>query len=309
MKSAARWWNNGLHLSRQTILVSLTTALHAAHSIGEFSTKNDSRFIGKGNCVSTTKIRPPLAGWIGGKSQLAKRIIAAMPEHECYVEVFAGAAWTLFKKPESTVEVINDISRDVTNLYRVIQHHLDEFVKQFRWQLISRDEWKRLNSVPPESLTDIQRAAQFYYVQRLSFSGKVKGRTYGTATTHKPRLNLLRLEEDLSAAHLRLSQVWVENLGFADCIQRYDREHTFFYLDPPYHGVENYYGDGIFSRDDFQRLADQLAGIKGKFLMSINDTPEIRESFKGFTIDTVSVTYSCGASSRPRVSELLIRNY
>ena len=70
----------------------------------------------------------------------------------------AGAAWVLFKKPESKSEVINDFSRDVVNLYRVLQHHLDEFVRQFRWQLTSRDEWDRLMRVEPETLTDIQRA-------------------------------------------------------------------------------------------------------------------------------------------------------
>lgn len=255
------------------------------------------------------KIRPPLSGWIGGKSQLARRIIADIPAHECYCEVFSGAAWVLFKKPESAVEVINDISRDVINLYRIIQNHLDEFVRQFKWQLISRDEWNRLKSIPPESLTDIQRAAQFYYQQRLSFGGKVAGRTFGTATTHKPRLNLLRIEEELSAAHLRLAQVWVENLDFESCIKRYDREHTFFYLDPPYFGVENYYGEGLFARSDFERLATVLKSIKGTFMLSINDKPEIRELFKGFKIDTAEVTYSCSKGSRPKVGELLIKNY
>ncbi len=259
--------------------------------------------------MSVTRIRPPLAGWVGGKSQLATRIIASMPEHTCYVEVFAGAAWVLFRKPESQVEVINDFSRDVVNLYRVIQNHLEEFVRQFKWQLISREEWTRLNNIPPESLTDIQRAAQFYYLQRLSFGGKVEGRSYGTATTTKPRLNLLRLEEELSAAHLRLSQVWVEHLDFEDCIRRHDRAHTFFYLDPPYFGVEDYYGKHLFSREDFQRLADILTTISGKFLLSINNKPEIREIFKNFKQEEVQVIYSCSKGGRPKVGELLIRNY
>lgn len=259
--------------------------------------------------MSTNRVRPPLAGWIGGKSQLASRIIAAIPEHTCYCEVFAGAAWVLFRKPESAVEIINDRSSDVVNLYRVLQHHLEEFVRQFKWQLISREEWERLKNVPPETLTDIQRAAQFYYLQRLSFGGKVAGRTYGTATTHPPRLNLLRIEEDLSAAHLRLSRVWVEHLDFEACIKRHDRDHTFFYLDPPYFGVEGYYGKNLFERDDFQRLADVLSTITGKFLLSINDTPEIREIFRAFMFEEVTVTYSCGANSRPKAGELLIRNY
>lgn len=255
------------------------------------------------------KGRPPLAGWIGGKSQLARRIIESIPEHTCYCEVFSGAAWVLFKKPESAVEIINDLSNDVVNLYRVIQNHLEEFIRQFKFQLISREEWTRLNAVPPETLTDIQRAAQFYYLQRLSFGGKVQGRTYGTATTNRPRLNLLRIEEDLSSAHLRLAQVWVENLDFEACIQRHDREHTFFYLDPPYHGVEHYYGKELFKREDFQRLADLLANIKGKFLLSINDTPEIRQIFTRFTHEEATVTYSCGKAKRPKAGELLIRNY
>lgn len=265
--------------------------------------------IDKGIIMPILRTRPPLSGWIGGKSQLARRIIESIPEHKCYCEVFAGAGWVIFKKPPSEAEIINDLNGDVINLYRVIKNHLEEFIRQFKFQLISREEWNRLNAVPPETLTDIQRAAQFYYLQRLSFGGKVTGRTYGTATTHKPRLNLLRIEEDLSDAHLRLAQVWIENLDFESCIQRHDREHTLFYLDPPYHGVEHYYGKELFNRKDFQRLAAALNTIKGKFLLSINDTPEIRETFAWFKQEKVEVTYSCSKGNRPRVGELLIRNY
>lgn len=226
------------------------------------------------------KTRPPLAGWMGGKSRLAKHIIERFPEHTCYCEVFAGAAWVLFRKPESKVEVINDYSRDVSNLYRVLQNHLDEFVKQFRFQIVSRDEWQRLNSLDPNTLTDIQRAAQFYYLQRLSFGGKVNGRVFGTATTAKPRLNLTNIETELSDAHIRLHRVMIENLNYLDCITRYDRPHTFFYIDPPYYDCENDYGENMFNKSDFERLAAQLASIEGKFLLSINDRPQIRELFK-----------------------------
>lgn len=257
------------------------------------------------------KARPPLAGWLGGKSRLAKRIIALIPEHDCYVEVFSGAAWVLFNKYESKSEVINDYSRDVANLYRVIQHHLEEFVRQFKWQLVSRDEWNRLNHVAPETLTDIQRAAQFYYLQKMSFGGKVTGRVFGTATKSPPRLNLVpqRMEEDLSAAHLRLARVMVENLDYADCIKRYDRPHTFFYIDPPYYNCENDYGKGMFDKSDFENLADILGNLQGRFLLSINDMPQIRELFKGFKIEEADTTYSTGSSGPKKVTELLVRNF
>ena len=81
--------------------------------------------------------------WMGGKSRLADTIIPLIPAHRCYVEVFAGAAWLLFKKPESKVEVINDINLDLVTLYRVVQNHLDEFVRYLRWILVSCEEFAR----------------------------------------------------------------------------------------------------------------------------------------------------------------------
>lgn len=122
-------------------------------------------------------------------------------------------------------------------------------------------------------------------------------------------MNLLRIEEELSAAHLRLAGVYIENLHFAEVVRRFDRPHTFFYLDPPYYGCERYYGAGIFARDDFARLAEQLAGIKGKFCLSLNDKPEVRAIFKGFTIRTVSLRYSVGKARQLPARELLIMNY
>ncbi|OQW92928.1 MAG: DNA methyltransferase, partial [Beggiatoa sp. IS2] len=88
------------------------------------------------------------------------------------------------------------------------------------------------------------------------------------------------------------------------------RPDTFFYLDPPYAGCENYYGDGYFGSSDFALVADLLAGMKGKFLLSINDTPTIRKLFNQFKIEEVATSYSLnGASKRKKVTELLIRNY
>lgn len=157
-------------------------------------------------------IKSPLSGWMGGKWQLSKQIVPLIPEHECYVEPFAGAAWVMFRKSPSGAEVLNDINRDIVTLYRVLQHHLEEFVRYFRWVLVSRDEFERWLQVRPDTLTDIQRAARFYYVQKCCFAGRIVAPTFGTATTRPPRLNLLRIEEELSAAHLRLTRVYVENL-------------------------------------------------------------------------------------------------
>lgn len=253
-------------------------------------------------------VKSPLSGWMGGKYQLSKQIVAMLPEHQCYCEPFAGAAWVLFRKQPSTVEVINDINAELVTLYRVIQHHLEEFIRWFKWLLISRSEFERFLQVNPAALTDIQRAVRFFYLQKNAFGGRISKPTFGYSCSRGPRLNLLRIEQDLSEAHLRLAQVFVENLPFLDVIGRYDRPDTLFYIDPPYWDCENYYGEGVFAKSDFQALADKLSDIDGKFLLSLNDTPEVRSIFSAFCIDPVTVTYTCG-TTRSKAKEVLIRNY
>lgn len=247
--------------------------------------------------------------YLGGKSLLTRKILPKVPEHTCYVEVFAGAAWMLFRKDPSPVEIINDINTDLVTLYRVIQHHLDEFIRYFRWLLVSRDEFGRLKTTPPEILTDIQRAARFYYVLRNSYGGKIRNPSFNISPSRQPALNLLRIEEELSAAHLRLSRVYIENNSYERILQRYDRPTTFFYLDPPYMGCEKDYGKGIFSREDFGKLNDLLRGLKGKYIMSINDTPEIRKLYAGLRIERVSTSYATAKQGSKCVFELLIMNF
>lgn len=248
--------------------------------------------------------------WIGGKSRLADRIIPLLGEHQCYCEVFAGGAWMLFKKEPSHAEVINDINVELVTLYRVVKLHLDEFIRYFRWVLIARDEFERFRDSAPETLTDIQRAVRFYYLIKTSHGARIHRPTFGTSTTGRPRLNLMRIEEELSEAHLRLQRVLVEWLPYSDFIDRYDRPHTLFYLDPPYYGCEDYYGKNIFSREDFGALSEQLSKINGKFILSINDVPEIREIFGNFDLHEVKTSYSVGGGKKQKpANELLVMNY
>lgn len=255
-----------------------------------------------------TQQKSPLA-WLGGKSRLADRIIALIPPHTAYCEVFAGAAWVLFKKPESKVEIINDINHELITLYRCVKHHLPALVEQFRWMLVARDEFDRFLATPADTLTDIQRSARFYYLAKCAFGARINKPTFGIAASGAPRLNLRRLEEDLSEAHLRLSRVFIESRPYQDVIERFDKPETFFYIDPPYWGCEGDYGKDLFSRDDFTRLADLLGCVKGKFILSLNDTPGVREVFANFRLEKVTTRYSVGAARNQVVGELLIMNF
>ncbi|WP_210200438.1 DNA adenine methylase [Cohaesibacter celericrescens] len=131
--------------------------------------------------------------------------------------------------------------------------------------------------------------------------------TYGVAS-RGARFDLTKIIPLLEDVHERLSGVTIECLSYADCIKRYDRPETLFYLDPPCWNCEDYYGKGVFSSEDFQKLADQLAGIKGRFLFSINDVPEIREICKGFEIEEVTLNYTASSKGQTKAKELVIGN-
>ena len=253
-------------------------------------------------------MRTPIS-YYGGKQTMLKHILPLIPSHKIYTEAFCGGAAVLFAKRPSEAEIINDINRELTNLYRCLKHHLGELVAQFRWMLVSRDDFDAFLQMPPDSLTDIQRAARFFYLAKTSFGARINKPTFGIAATGAPRLNLLRIEEELSDAHVRLARVFVENKPYDQVIQRFDKPGTLFYIDPPYWGNEKDYGDGLFSRDDFARLAGLLGALKGKFILSLNDTPGVRETFGGFRIESVQTRYSIGASVNKPVGEVLICNF
>lgn len=247
--------------------------------------------------------------YFGGKSRLARTIIDKFPHHTCYVEVFAGGAHVLFRKDPSPVEVLNDLDKDLITLYRVIKHHPEELYRQFKFVLVSREEFKRQGEENPETLTDVQRAARYLYLQKTAFGGKGIGRTFGTSTTHAPRLNILNLQTTLEEAWQRLSGVIIECLDYQQLITRYDRPHTLFFLDPPYWGIKGYKHN--FETQDFDALASALANIEGRFLMTINDHPEVRRIFSPFKIEEVQLKYSCSTSTKSRGqtrTELLISN-
>ncbi|EFL9195595.1 TPA: DNA adenine methylase [Klebsiella pneumoniae] len=250
----------------------------------------------------------PIVPWIGGKRRLAKHILPLFPAHTCYVEPFCGAAALYFLKTPSRIEVINDINGELVNLYRVVKHHLEEFVRQFKWALVSRQIYKWLQDTPEETLTDIQRAARFYYLQKQAFGGKVAEHTFGTSTTSAPRFNLLRIEEELSMAHLRLSRTLIEHLDWHQCIERYDRPHTLFYCDPPYWGTEGY---GVeFGLENYDHMAELARSTKGKMIISVNDIPEMRQAFNGLNIQTVDISYNLKVTGKPSPKkELVICNF
>lgn len=263
--------------------------------------------------LSPVKPVRPVAPYIGGKRNLAQRlcaIIDATP-HTTYAEVMVGMGGVFFRrKHRPKAEVINDWSADVHNLFRILQVHYIAFLEMMRFQISSRAEFERLAATDPATLTDMQRAARFLYLQRTTFGGKVAGRSFGVSVNTAARFDVTKLQPMLEAVHERLASVTLERKTWSDFIRLYDREGTLFYLDPPYYGCERDYGDGMFSREEFDAMAEQLRGIKGRFILSINDRPQIREIFAGFNFREEDVRYTIAKSNSLGVfGELIITNF
>ncbi|WP_417455910.1 DNA adenine methylase [Kordiimonas sp.] len=260
-----------------------------------------------------TPIEPtrPAAPYIGGKRMLAPAIIKRINgvPHVTYAEPFVGMGGVFLRRTNvPKAEVINDYSGDVAVFFRILQRHYAHFMEMLKFQLTSRREFERLRAANPDTLTDLERAARFLYLQKVAFGGLVEGRTFGVDVRNAGRFNITKLGPLLEDIHERLAGVIIENLSYETFIEKYDRDSTLFYLDPPYFGVEDYYGKSLFCRADFEKLAEQLASLKGKFILSLNDTPEVRHIFRAFDIEAVPVRYSVSMKNNTQAGEVLISN-
>ncbi|OJY63215.1 MAG: DNA methyltransferase [Sphingobium sp. 66-54] len=253
----------------------------------------------------------PAAPYIGGKRNLSRRLVAIIDatDHAAYAEPFVGMGGVFLRRTRRPrCEVINDISENVTTFFRILQRHYVAFMDMLRFQLTTRAGFERLMRTDPSTLTDLERAARFLYLQRTTFGGKVAGRNFGVDVHGPARFDVTKLGQALEDLHERLASVVIERMPFEAFIARYDRPGTLFYIDPPYWGSEKDYGAGVFAPEDFARLAVQLAGVAGKFILSINDVPAVREIFAAFQIVEVDTTYTVSGKAQ-RASELIISNF
>lgn len=236
-------------------------------------------------------------------------------------------------------EVYNDFDRNLTNLFHCMKERTVATVRELGFcNLNSRDDFiavrrffedeqfedkyfseeLRLTDItfpPPEAAElkeirtritkdyDVRRAAMFMKLLRYSYSSSCK--SYASQP-----FDIRKLFGLITELKNRMANVVVENQDFETLINHYDRPDAFFYADPPYFSTEDMYAVG-FNLDDHVRLRDTLKNIKGKFLLSYNDCPEIRELYNGFSLFDFSRTHSMAQryEAGKEFKELLIGNY
>ena len=259
-----------------------------------------------------------LITWIGGKHHIADWIISHFPPHRVYVEVFGGAAHVLLKKELSKMEVYNDISKDLANLFWVAKMHPQELQNEFELMPYSRELYRRYLALWKDGLDkcdEIRHAAVFMYLTDVSFSGKcVAG--YGVSSTqHNKARTWHRRIQTIPQISTRLREVEIECVDWRVCISRYDGKDTLFYLDPPYAGYKDYghIENANWTLDNMQELVDVLNNIEGKAVVSHYETPEIDAMFESWYKDTKEVplhaAYSPAVSRKKRKVEAVYMNF
>jgi DNA adenine methylase len=232
----------------------------------------------------------PFISIIGGKTRRAKRLAALLPPAKCYVEVFGGSAAVLFAKEPSPVEVYNDADGGLVNLFKTVQGRPDDLSSTLKLFPASRRLYYELVNGEFSMNDPIWRAAGYYFVLRTSFSCK-PGAGFRSSRSERSRYSMV--------------------VDFEEVIEKYDGEHTVFFVDPPYPGREGYYNGG-FEPTDHLRLRDVLVSVAGKWLLTYADIPEVRESYRRFNMLEEAVPYSASldrGTRRPPATELVIANY
>ena len=255
---------------------------------------------------------------MGGKYYLTSWLSQYIPEHTCYVEVFCGAGHLLFNKSPSQVEVLNDIDGHLIGFFELLKNDtkrsklikaLDNMLYSRRlWQEI-RSRWKQGNLPQGE----IERSAQWFYLNRTGFSGDQErgGFAVPSTTGRNPVQSFRNAIETFEDVAERLRNVCIECLPYEECIRRYDSPETLFYCDPPYMDAEHYYGD-TFAEDDHHTLSELLHGVKGQVMVSHYSNSLYDELYKGwnrYEYQSFKGSYKSEGELKPKINEVLYTNY
>jgi DNA adenine methylase len=242
----------------------------------------------------------------GNKYPLRGKIIPLIPPHETYVELFAGSGAIFFNKPKAKTNVLNDLDKATMKRFALLKKApLDP--DTYRQDLNTLKRIKEFYNHHGNSVQD-----QILLEKIIScdgFSGKPVTSEKGIYKDYNPA-SVVKLMKDY---HAKLQGVTLTTKDYEAIVKKYDSPTTFFFIDPPYENTSKTFGYAEDQEFDFQRLAETLSKIKGRFLMTINDSKNIRNIFKQFNQKPVDVYTAWGHTSKDKSKrtrkELFITNY
>ncbi|MBX4335697.1 DNA adenine methylase [Bartonella raoultii] len=251
-----------------------------------------------------------LFAWMGGKHYLRKKIIPILNaiDHETYIEPFLGSGVIFLNKRPAKYSVINDLNGEITNLFQCVQNDFDALAKRLEWFVCSRQLFFELAAIDPESLTKVERAARFLFLQRCVMYGKKDYVSFSFARKKTISFNPDKLLARMRCVRQKLLDTTILNYSWERVVQLFDAPDSLFYLDPPYFMKKKCYSSGNFDEKDFVSMAKLLQNIQGKFVLSLNDCDAVREIFKDFDFLEVETLWTSGKAKKIPRKEIVIRN-
>lgn len=258
--------------------------------------------------------RGPIS-YYGGKAMLASKIVAMIPKHNTYVEPFFGGGAVFWAKPNSSVEIINDLNRELINFYVQFQVNFKELQRMIKStphsRDLHRDAWVVYNH--PHLFEEVKRAWAVWVLANMGFSSQLS-ESFGTSVANdcqQKKIDNKRIAFD-DRFRNRLDRVTIESRDAVKVIQQYDTAASFHYCDPPYHNSDCGHYAG-YTEADYRALLDTLAKVQGKFLLSsypsaILDEYIDRYKWKHERI-TGRVTVARQKAKRKEKTECLTWNY
>lgn len=226
---------------------------------------------------------PPPVSRIGSKRTLKDVIYAKMPKHfTTYVEPFSGSASVFFGYDwgDNIKTVLNDLDPDMIKVFKLLKKGISTNDKKLKY--FDTTDFSRLNEIyKSNSNIPIDELAKLKVQYSNTFGSIGIGKLYNN-TNPSRLINQKRLNEYQE----KLKHTFIYNKSYSYILNKYDSPDTFFNLDPPYENSEGLYKNSDFN---FKELSNKLKSIKGKFLLSLNDSENIREIFKDFNISAIEV--------------------
>ena len=240
---------------------------------------------------------------VGGKSKIKDEIIKLFPPHKLYVELFIGGGSIFFHKDPSEYEVINDLDKDIFHIYKDMQD-VGQTMKDRTFKPSRKEFDVLLKQTSFKSKSD--RLYRNLYISLMSYVGN-RISYFGENEEERKKDSIMGNKYKTDEWKIALKNVIIENKDFREVIKKYDSKDTFFYLDPPYSRLRPQWG---YQQNTItpQEVFEAVKNIKGKFLLSYNDTPEIRKIFHSFNIRTIKTVYIV-RSDREIGHEVIIKNY
>lgn len=253
-------------------------------------------------------MRPPFR-YYGGKTQLAARIAALLPEHGHYVEPFAGSLSVLLAKPRGKWETANDLDGDLMTFWRVLRDQPEVLARACALTPYSRSEYVQSNA--RDEVGDLERARRVWVRLTQSRTNSlaagrgwrycVKPRT----ATGTPASDAFGHAGRMPEVAERLIGVHLECLPALDVIARYGADPgVLIYADPPYlattRSTTNYRIE-MSTEDEHQGLAAALRGCQAAVVLSGYDSPLYADLYGGWHVTRFEGRRANGGAERTEV--------